>query len=140
MPKIEWNTAFSVNHSEIDTQHQEWFRLYNELRQDIIRFENGVPDKFVPESLTAMEQYSKDHFSFEEQYMKDMVYPGLENHIKKHDDFRHKIAAYRRDNEQGKPVLNKDLLAFIRTWLTDHVLNEDAGYRRFKEKSDPEEV
>jgi hemerythrin len=134
MPRIEWNPAFSVNQDEIDIQHQKWFQLYNELRHDIIRYETDTQDSFVPDSLKAMEAYSKMHFAFEENYMEKIGFPGLDEHKRLHQEFQNKIVSFRQKQPFEAAISNRQILEFIKIWLLEHVLNADIQYRRYRER------
>lgn len=131
MSTIEWEDSFSVNNPEIDEQHKKWFAIYNDLHES---FSKGDTDEYSAISAGALEKmqdYSRDHFGFEEAYMRKIGYPDIVAHRRAHRDFDTQIYEYNRDIREGRLVLNTMLIKIIRNWLLDHVLGEDKKYGQF---------
>lgn len=129
MATIEWLDSFSVNNAEIDEQHQEWIRIYNDLHNKMITGKVGARDGI--ESLRAMLDYARYHFSFEETFMRALEYPGFIKHHRMHKDFDTLLYGYCRKAESGELVLNSEIINILKQWLLDHIAKEDKKYALF---------
>ncbi len=81
--------------------------------------------------MEAMQDYSRYHFSFEEEFMKKIDFPELLEHRRIHKDFDNRIYRYYRDMLDGKTVLNSTVMKIIRGWLVDHIMGEDKKIFRY---------
>lgn len=135
MPTIEWNETFSVHHTEIDDQHKRWIAIFNELHQTLLQ---GKPEELPVagrKALRAMMDYAETHFTFEEDYMKEIGYSEIAAHASLHRDFRNRIYAYLRQMEDGSGlILNTEIIAIIKDWLLKHILVEDQKYAQFSSR------
>lgn len=132
MAKIEWNDSFSVNNAEIDAQHQKWIEIYNRMDDSIIT--GSGQQKGGAEALKAMQDYARYHFSFEEEYMRKIHYPDFIGHHRIHKDFDNLIYGYYRKTQEGKLVLDTEIMSILKTWLLDHIVKEDQKYALFLKK------
>ncbi len=128
MSKIEWDESFSVNNREIDNQHKEWIKIYNKMYEGLIGADSNTYQDTAVEVLEAMLEYTRKHFSFEEEYMRKINYPDVIEHYRIHKDFDTQIYGYSRDIREGRVVLNSQILKIIENWLLDHILVEDKKY------------
>lgn len=134
MSKIEWNDSFSVNNTEIDNQHKEWIKIYNKMHEGLTNADSTTYQNVAAEALEAMLEYTRKHFIFEEKYMRDIDYPYLVDHYRIHKDFDSMIYSYKRDIQEGRVVLNSQILKIIENWLLDHILVEDKKYAEHLEE------
>ena len=126
MPKIVWEEKFSVGVKEIDEQHKKWISIINDLHDSLISGQGF--DEITGKSLKAMADYAAYHFAFEEDHMKSIGYPDLEEHRKIHRNFMERIHQYQQDDESGKIVLNTEIMKVLMDWLTNHILTIDQKY------------
>ena len=131
MSIIEWDDSFSVKHTEIDKQHKEWIDIYNQMHDSMMSRESSIEK--TTEILQAMSEYAQNHFSFEEEYMREINFPDIVAHRRTHKDFESLIYTYNRDIEEGKMVLNTKVIKLIRNWLLEHITIEDKKYAEFSE-------
>jgi hemerythrin-like metal-binding protein len=131
MPQIEWDDSFSVNNTEIDDQHKKWIAIYNKMHVTLTKGARKALGDIAADSLKEMQDYARYHFDFEEEYMREIKYPGLVEHMRKHKDFDTQIYECNRDIREGKIVLNTEIIKLIKDWLLDHILNEDKKYSLF---------
>ncbi len=135
MPRIVWNDTFSVHVPEIDDQHKKWIDIINELHDTLMRQQGKVLLRITGETFRAMEEYSRFHFDYEEEYMRKINYPGLERHKQEHDDFRIKIVGYQKELEAGDLILNSEVMKILMNWLTQHILTQDKGYSSYADSA-----
>lgn len=131
MPLMQWTIDLSVGHTEIDDQHKQWIDIYNTAHE---RITSGAIDRLSSlghEILHEMIAYTKYHFAFEEEFMEDVEYSGLEDHKLLHDQFAGKLDHLARRSQQGELILNSDIIAMIRQWLFEHIIYEDRKFNIF---------
>ena len=129
MPKITWDESFSVNNEEIDNQHQKGIEIINELHDALINEKEF--GNIIEESLEAMVKYAQFHFSFEEEYMKKILFPDLINHVDVHSNFMSKLVKCQNEVQKGKIILYMDIMQELMNWLLGHILEEDQKYASF---------
>jgi hemerythrin len=104
-----------------DAQHQVLFEIL-----DLIR-EPGA-DREVLERLW---EYTNSHFTLEEQYMRHLDYPGLEEHVRAHNKFRDEIERSLRDGQIHDALFMEIIGTFLTEWLTRHVFGVDKKLEDF---------
>ena len=129
MKLLKWKDEYSMGEIEIDKQHKGLFELSNDIYHLV---EAGIDDsERFRELFMALTDYTIDHFIYEEMYIQEEGFPGLEEHIEQHLEFSNKL----RDICIGidKETHIADIGEFVTTWLVDHVINEDMKYKKFVE-------
>ena len=127
MQLLKWNDAYTMGEEKIDEQHKGLFTLSNEIYHLV---EAGVDDsdKFR-ELFMALNDYSIEHFIYEEMYLEKEGYPELKEHIKQHLEFSDKLKALALGINNETHI--KSIGDFVTTWLLQHVLDEDMKYKNF---------
>jgi hemerythrin-like metal-binding protein len=124
MKLLKWKDEYSMNELEIDKQHKQLFELSNEIYKLV---EKGVDDKEHFRNLfVALNDYSIEHFIYEEIYIQEEGFPGLEEHIEQHLQFNKRL---QKLIEQEQHI--EDIGAFVTSWLIKHVIEEDMKYKKF---------
>jgi len=131
MSRIEWNDTLSVQNAEIDEQHKKWISIHNRLHDSLINGTFNQIEKTGFETLQAMLENARYHFTFEEEYMKKIKYPGVVEHRRIHKDFDNQIYKYNREFLEGQIVLRTEIMKVLKNWLLEHILHEDQKYCRF---------
>lgn len=131
MALIEWDDTYSIGLEMIDAQHRRWIQIINDL-DDVLNY--GDADKLQRikrETLDAMIDYTRYHFSCEEQLMERMRYPDIEAHQEAHRRMSGILSQVKIDSTRGYEPLNTQLMSLMMDWLKDHILDEDKQYGRF---------
>ena len=81
MAIVVWREEFNVNVQEIDQQHKTMLKLVNNIHCAV---EARVDKKDLIELLDQLVEYTREHFSTEEQLMRKHDYPDLAEHHKEH--------------------------------------------------------
>jgi len=127
MKLLKWRDEYSMGEEKIDEQHKGLFKLSNEIYHLV---ERGVDDaEHFRELFMALNDYSLDHFIYEEMYMESKNYPELEEHIEQHLVFSKTLKKLALGINKESHI--KDIGEFVTTWLLQHVLNEDMKYKEF---------
>ena len=128
MPRIEWNDEFSVGVAEIDAQHQRWIALINTLH-DVLMGEANPENFSVKHCLDEMVAYADFHLDFEEKMLAEAGYPLFEQHRAEHEKFRARLQELVRADEQGRTLLNTEVMNMLTGWLREHILKSDMAYK-----------
>ena len=129
MKLLKWKDGYSMNEEKIDEQHKGLFKLSNEIYELV---ESGVDDHETFRKLfIALNDYSVEHFIYEEMYMQEQEYPKLNEHISQHNEFSKKLKELAVGINKDSHI--KDIGEFVTTWLLQHVLDEDIEYKKYIE-------
>jgi len=127
MSLITWSDEFSVGVIEIDNQHKGLVRLINKL-YDAMTY--GQAHKMLREIIQELVKYTQVHFATEEKYFKKCNYPDSDVHIEEHHQFIDAVAKFKDAFESGNIVLSVDIFKFLKSWLTNHILDSDKKFTR----------
>ena len=125
---LEWEEKYGVGVKRLDGQHKILFSIINDMSEAIEKGEGNLSLRHV---LDSMASYTRVHFFSEEKYMQDYGYLDFDEHRKEHQYFVNRVEDYRKELEGGKLGLVKDVLQFLKKWLTAHILVKDMKYRSF---------
>lgn len=124
-PLVEWSEQLSVGIEEIDEQHKVLTRLINNLYEAIIK---KTDLHTVDNILTELVEYTVVHFAVEESLMRIFDYPQYEEHKKHHQELASQVMDIREKVKARKTAVSMELLNFLRSWLTNHIMIEDKHY------------
>jgi hemerythrin-like metal-binding protein len=112
----------------IDLQHQQLFRIINELHTAM---QAGHPEEVLAEILEGLVLYTKTHFRTEEDYFAEYNYPEREGHEEEHARFINKINEFRNTSRAGGVSVSVELLQFLSQWIRHHIKTVDRAYIAF---------
>ncbi len=135
MAIFEWSGSLSVGIQEIDNQHKELIRKLNELAE-YIQQKKGK-DK-IGATLRFMRDYSKIHFSTEEEHMAKHRYPGLKRQQTEHEKFKATTEKLIRDLEKEKDmeIFASQVQRFLIDWLILHIKTADLKFGEFLKENE----
>ncbi len=128
MPILEWNDEFSVYNNEFDDHHKRLLELLNKTYDEFIC---GADNDSLLPILEEMLKYAEHHFSAEEQWMEQHNYPRLGKHRGEHEYFIGRVSAMHQEFLNGHKTMSLEVLTFLKSWLSTHILGSDAGYSQF---------
>lgn len=124
---IQWTESLSVKFSSMDDDHRVLIDLINQLASA-----EKIGNRRIAESvLDELVNYTIDHFNREEQFLQETGYPFPEQiaHKLQHASFAETIQDIRWQYLHGfRPKINREVLLFLRDWLSKHILVEDMKY------------
>jgi hemerythrin-like metal-binding protein len=120
---IPWNDALNTGIDVVDEHHRYLIMLINDL---YVAVNESYGCRKVVRTLKSLEHYSTIHFREEERMMREYSYRRLGKHIHQHDIFRDNIAKSRADLKTNPLTLGYETLFYLRSWLTNHIMKEDA--------------
>jgi hemerythrin len=125
---VSWRPECSVNIAELDSQHQNLFRIIQNLHQSITA---GRGQEVTEGALAQVVTYTMHHFSTEESLMQEHGFPGLAAHRLEHNNLTLKISRLQEEHAEGKSGAAERLLRFLLHWLEEHTLKTDQEYVEF---------
>ncbi|MCX7141786.1 MAG: bacteriohemerythrin [Proteobacteria bacterium] len=128
MSLIKWSSELSVEIEIIDAQHKKLIAMINKL-DAAMRLGKGrdLTEKILDELV----EYTRKHFSAEEEYFTKFGYPFTAQHVKEHIAFIKKIEKFQANFEKEKLTLSTKIVDFLSDWLRDHIQGTDKKYIRF---------
>mgnify|MGYP001571792402 CR=1 FL=1 len=124
MSFIEWSEEMSVGVSELDYQHKMFLTYINDLNSAIV---SGAAHLLIQVTMENLAKHMKGHFTTEENLMEKYGYQGLEEHRKLHQELEREVNSFKAKYEANQQI-EKELLIFLKKWVTDHVMNEDKKF------------
>lgn len=122
MSKFTWRDEYKTGHDTIDAQHQNLFKLANQLVDVTDQDE-------ITRLLMLFYQHVREHFQYEEQFMKQTGYSGYQAHVESHNKMLDKLIGISK-KVQLKQWVNSDIQAFVDGWVLVHILEEDLKFIR----------
>lgn len=118
----------------IDIEHKELFRIVDKANRLVKSFDNITGYDEIIQILKELTEYTKEHFTDEEEYMESIGYEGLEAQRRAHEAFIDKIEGINLNEIDNNPqeYLEK-LVEFLIGWLINHILYTDKKIPRKNE-------
>lgn len=128
MPLIEWNSSFSVGSPVLDADHR---RLIDILNQIYDAWQGSSSSVQLGKLFDDLVDYTDGHFNREESKLSSRGYADLARHHAAHERLREVVLAFRSRHLAGQQPdkLTEDMAQFLKTWLLNHILEEDMRYR-----------
>lgn len=129
MSHIEWHSGLSLGIEKIDDQHKNLIGLSNKLMDAA---KHGVP-KSITEAFHALREYTVYHFNDEEEYMKRIKYPKLQEHGQQHLVLKQQVKYYQEALYKKAEITEAEILDFLKKWLIDHIVYNDLDIKKYLE-------
>jgi hemerythrin len=128
---MEWTLEYSVNEERMDKQHQWLFELFNQIILHLAEEDPEEERRFLLELIGELEDYTRIHFTEEENLMKSLDFPDIDSHILEHRKFEQKVREFKTlyTNALGQKT-GTEVFSFLREWLSDHILIRDNQYKK----------
>lgn len=128
MAGIQWSEKMSVGNNIIDQQHKKLVQMVNSLFDAMAQ---GKGDQVLEPTIKELAIYTKTHFDYEEQFMRQIGYPQLEEHQQVHRDLLGKVKGIYDKIAAGEHYSSVTLAGFLKEWLTKHIMGVDQKYAAF---------
>jgi hemerythrin-like metal-binding protein len=128
MEFFPWKEQYKVGISSIDNQHKRLVSILNELYN---RLDSGKGKEAMGNTLSALIDYTKTHFSAEEGIMKLHDFPGYQEHKETHARMASHVVKLSRDFQVGEITSPIQIANFLKGWLSKHILETDKQYGLF---------
>lgn len=128
MALVEWTDEYSVNVPEMDDQHRKLIGLINDLH-DAMR--SGKGKDSIERILKELVDYSRIHFTAEEDLIEAHGYPGYQRQKESHAELTRKVLDFQTKFRDRQAVLTVELMSFLKDWLIVHIVGMDKQYGQF---------
>lgn len=122
MSILSWSREFEIGVREIDQQHRNLVAIANHLHDAI---ESGQAPQAIDWILDELSFYTLHHFKAEERLMQDLPADAEDEHRREHKEMLKALRRFRRRFAEGDSKVARDVMAFLRAWLTQHILGTD---------------
>lgn len=123
---IRWSPLFSVSVPELDADHRRLFGIVNEFFQ--LR-EEGHGNEQVFYVLNRLVEYTEQHFAREERLMERAHFPAYHQHRLEHERLLQQVFRIHGTWEEGGEGVDAEVMAFLQTWLQNHIMEFDKAYQ-----------
>ncbi|MFA5856837.1 MAG: bacteriohemerythrin [Candidatus Pacearchaeota archaeon] len=124
MVLIEWSKNLSVDIDIIDEQHKKLLKYMNDLYQALTEHKEK---EILMDLFNDLDEYTKTHFTLEEEYFKKFNYKDKDIHIQLHKDFINNLNKMKL--QIPKDLMDtEDLLSFLVEWIKGHIKVNDHEY------------
>gem|GEM_PF-3060518 len=129
-PLVKWEDDLSVGISRVDEQHKVLISLINRLNAAM---KKRMGTSVTGEILKQLVDYTKTHFSMEEELFQRYHYPEPErsNHLRAHASFVKTLEEVHQKFLRGDETVGIKILNFLRRWLIEHIKGTDKKYVPF---------
>ncbi len=117
--------------SEMDDEHIILVDRINKLIEQIEQQYRRKDAQALLTTFSNLANFTNEHFSHEEAYMRSIGYRQLTSHQKIHQNLLSHIESY--GNQIKNETLNdQKLISFLRNWLLSHIMGVDMQYAQFQ--------
>ncbi len=125
---MKWSNELSVNIIEIDNQHKKLLDLINALHAAM---SSGKGKEILEDIFSELIEYTKTHFSFEENLMGKHNYSDIASHKMAHKKLTEQVMGFYNEFKSGKIGLPVIIFSFLKDWLITHISGTDKKYGPF---------
>ena len=130
---IKWTDSLSVGIDTIDEEHKKLLSMINQL-QTAAHYKTD--ESLVESTLNDLIDYTKYHFSREEELMKRNNYPDYDAHKKMHEEMVKQVSQFIDEYRVDKTRTIENVILYLKTWLINHIKGSDQNYAPYiKDKS-----
>jgi hemerythrin-like metal-binding protein len=130
-----WDEKYSVGITEIDMQHKRLFAIANDYFEQKKKQQSPELEERILKDLL---DYTRQHFSYEEELLKKNGYPYYAEHMREHMAVFTQIEAFSR---AAAGILNlradtseQNIADFLIKWLSHHIVEKDHNYAAYLAK------
>jgi hemerythrin-like metal-binding protein len=123
---LNWSRYFETGLELVDKQHHALVDMVNQAAPHLA-MNDDMAKRAVGPLLDNLTRYALIHFRDEEHLMmqREMAPAYLTQHHRAHQMFVDQVTAMRKQYEQAGTLTGTDLLRFLSSWLSFHILLED---------------
>jgi hemerythrin len=119
MALIEWKKEYSVGVTKLDDQHKKILKIVNQCIGQQFSTQN---EREIEEILDFLQNYIKEHFKTEEEYMLKHQYSGYEEQRNEHNQFIDRLFEAQKEYLKHGQVTSINIFNFVWDWFSQHIL------------------
>ena len=122
---MHWRDEYSLGIVEIDSQHKQLIRSFGAIEDASRQGQRWSSIYFL---IAELKDFARFHFACEEALMRLFGFPELRLHSAEHAHFFKFLAKIEKNSISQS--IEKDLVEFLRVWMTKHIVGSDKGFAR----------
>lgn len=123
--QLEWNSQFESGNKKLDAQHFNLLKICSNLVRLVL---SGAKDEEIIQSLDLLLEDIRNHFTDEEQLLRDINYIKYEEHMQLHKELYLKVQSLKKAYEAGE-IKPSALIDFVVSDVfRGHTLEEDTKF------------
>lgn len=129
----EFDDSLITGDAVIDSQHKELIGRINSLLENCAQRDNKVG---AVKMLDYLLEYTEFHFGEEEKLQADIGYPGLKEHLKKHEELKQTVKELQEmlEEEEGpSDAFVSQVQKNVIDWLYGHIKSFDRSFVEYKQ-------
>lgn len=123
---LEWSDALLLGHDPMDELHQEFVDLSRQLQ--------AADNAQLPGLLQAMESHLQQHFTEENQWMRETAFPPRDCHIDEHAAVLKSVHEVQALLAQGNVAICRELVKALVEWFPGHATHLDSALAHWLSK------
>jgi len=127
MALMTWGPMLQIGYGDIDAQHKRLVEIVNALDEAM---RTGKGRDVVAKVLSELIKYTQFHFAFEEKLMDKYGIGSSAAHKAEHRKLIADVGAFKGKFDTGAASVTTELMAFLRNWLSNHILKTDKALAR----------
>lgn len=133
MALYDWdNTLYGVGITRFDDDHKKLLGFINKLHEAML---DGKGKDVLDGIYQELIDYTRYHFSAEEQQMLEANYPQYAEHKAMHANLMIQFADLQEKLKSGDRKISIETFGFLKDWLFGHIQVQDKKYAPFLKKS-----
>ncbi|MBF0453199.1 MAG: bacteriohemerythrin [Magnetococcales bacterium] len=128
---FNWSEELETGIEFVDYDHQILVGMVNDLHQ-ALKQERG--SDALEKILSALAQYTVEHFAREEKIFDQFNYPDTEAHKKEHKKLVDMVVQLIEQFKAGEFTVAMDLMLAAKDWLIKHIMHTDMNFAPFMKK------
>ena len=132
MTLLSWSNQYLIGDDLIDAEHEELFRLVNDFHT---RWLEAHDRQAIARVFNQLIVYAETHFRHEETIMAEHGFSKLAEHKQVHEAMIETIFQLHRSYMEENAHLQVNTMKFVKSWLIDHILENDYRFRDFLARS-----
>ena len=128
---IEFDDTLITKNELIDSQHKE---LIGRIKKFVDSCEQRDSKVTAINMLDYLAEYTDFHFSAEEKLQEEVGYPGLEDHKKKHEEFKKSLRSleeFLEESEGPTEAFVQQVKKKVVDWLFNHIKTFDRSVAEY---------
>lgn len=128
---VHWELTYEIGNTLVDSEHRMLMMLCRKLDFAI---KTDATDATTYDIIREMKSFTQFHFVSEETLMREVGYPGRQEHADQHAELLIQFDAIAEKVSIGGKSA-KDALSFMHSWLLGHIQTADKSLGTFTKTS-----
>jgi hemerythrin-like metal-binding protein len=125
---FSWSEQYEIDIPSVDRQHKHLVEIINRVQQAVLARRGKV---VLGKALEELIGYTQAHFAAEEKVLDSCGFPDFLAHHGEHERLAFALMVFHQKITSSELPPSIDVIAFLKDWLGQHILNVDKKYVPF---------